>query len=76
MSMLFEHFAGNDAAAVVIFLALFLVIVGGALFLTPRIARWVDRQKQKNPGFYDGMLEQDPQTKEKAEEKGDGNGAD
>ena len=76
MSALFEYFAGNDAAAVVIFLGLFLVIVGGALFLTPRIARWLDQEKKTHPGFYDGMLEQNPRTKEKEEQKGEHDGAD
>ena len=76
MSGIYGYFAGNDLAAVVLFLVLFLVIGGGALLLTPRIARWVDRQKQKNPSFYDGMLEQDPGTKEKEEQKEDGDGAD
>ena len=76
MSGIYGYFAGNDLAAVVLFLALFLVIGGGALLLTPRIARWVDRQKQKNPSFYDGMLEQAPGTTEKEEQKEDSDGAD
>ena len=71
MSALFERFAGNDLAAVVIFLGLFLVIVGGALALTPRLARWVDRQRNKKPGFYDGMLEQDPKEKREEKERND-----
>lgn len=43
-----------------IFVVLFLVIGGGALWLTPRIAAWLDRQQAKNKNFYDGMLEHDP----------------
>ena len=57
----------GDAAAPFIFLALFLVIGGGALWLTPRIARWLDGQDRKHPGYFDGMLEEDPTAKEKAE---------
>lgn len=72
MSRLFERFAGSDIAATVLFLALFLIIVGGALFLTPRIARWVDRQKRKHPGFYDGMMEQAPEKEPEKKREEDG----
>ena len=50
----------SDAAAPVIFLVMFLVIVGGALWVTPRLARWLDRREDKNKGYFDGMLEEDP----------------
>ena len=76
MTAVYAYFAGNDLAAVALFLVLFLVIGGAALILTPKIARWVDGQKKKHPGFYDGMLEQDPGAKENEEQKEDGDGAD
>ena len=43
-----------------VFLAVFLIVGGGALYLTPRIARWVDENRKNQPGYYDGMLERDP----------------
>ena len=61
MYSLLQRFAGNTAAAPVLFLVLFLVIVGAALFLTPRLAAWLERkEKETKPGFYDGMLTEDP----------------
>ena len=70
MTALYERLAGNNLAAPVVFLALFLVIVGGALYLTPRIARWIEGRQKKNPGFYEGMLTEDPNAPEKAGEDG------
>ncbi len=54
----------GEAAAPFIFLVLFLVIVGGALWLTPRIAKWLDERDAANKGYFDGMLEEDPSKKE------------
>ncbi|MDE7243586.1 MAG: hypothetical protein K2O18_06380 [Oscillospiraceae bacterium] len=48
----------SEAAAPFIFLVLFLVIVGGALWVTPRLAHWLD--SKENKGYFDGMLEEDP----------------
>ena len=59
----------GDAAAPFIFLVLFLVIGGGALWLTPRIARWLDERDRKHPGYFDGMLEEDPAAKNAAEKQ-------
>lgn len=53
----------GEAAAPVIFLVLFLVIVGGALWITPRLARWLDQREAKNKSYFDGMLEEDPVQK-------------
>lgn len=50
----------SEAAAPVIFLVLFLVIVGGALWITPRLARWLDQRADRHRGYFDGMLEEDP----------------
>ena len=53
----------GEAAAPVIFLVLFLVIVGGALWVTPRLAKWLDRREAGSRGYFDGMLEEDPAKK-------------
>ena len=50
----------SEAAAPFIFLVVFLVIVGGALWITPRLARWLDRRADRNRSYFDGMLEEDP----------------
>lgn len=59
----------GDAAAPFIFLILFLVVVGGALWLTSRIAKWLDEKDKKHPGYYDGMLTEDPNKKSSEDEK-------
>ena len=66
MLSLLKGYVG-EAAAPFIFLVLFLVIDGGALWLTPRIARWLDKKDQRNPGYFDGMLEEDPSSQKSAE---------
>jgi len=50
----------GETAAPLIFLVLFLVIVGGALWVTPRLAKWLDQREAKNKSYFDGMLEEDP----------------
>jgi hypothetical protein len=50
----------GETAAPFIFVALFLIIVGASLYLTPRLARWLDKKDKENPGYFDGMLEEDP----------------
>ena len=59
----------GDTAAPLIFLVLFLVIVGGALWVTPRLARWLDQKDAQNKGYFDGMLEEDPNKAEKKNEE-------
>ena len=60
----------SDAAAPFLFAAVFLVIVGSALWLTPRLARWLDKKDAQHKGYYDGMLTEDPGAPgEKEEEK-------
>ena len=61
----------GDAAAPFIFVALFLVIVGGALYLTPRIAKWLDKKDAQHKGYYDGMLTEDPNRGEDVHDKSD-----
>lgn len=63
----------SEAAAPLIFLVLFLLIVGGALWLTPRLAKWLDKKDAANKSYYDGMLTEDPNQSESEEtEAGDG----
>ena len=54
----------GETAAPLIFLVLFLVIVGGALWLTPRIAKWLDEREAASKGYFEGMLEEDPSKKD------------
>ena len=61
----------GDAMAPVIFVVLFLVIVGSALWLTPRLAKWLDKKESENKSYYEGMLTEDPNA---PEEKEDGDG--
>ena len=64
----------SDAAVPFIFVALFLVIVGGALWITPRLAKWLDEKDAKNKSYYDGMLTEDPNApKDKEETDGKAN---
>ena len=67
LTLLRDHV--GDPAAPLIFLVLFLVIVGGALWVTPRLARWLDQKDAQNKGYFDGMLEEDPNKAEKKNEE-------
>ncbi|MCI9056340.1 MAG: hypothetical protein HFF76_03635 [Oscillospiraceae bacterium] len=61
----------GETAAPLIFLVLFLVIVGGALWVTPRLAKWLDQREAKNKSYFDGMLEEDPaETADTSVQKG------
>ena len=66
----------SDAAAPFLFVLLFLVIVGAALWLTPRLAKWLDERSAQNKGYFDGMLEEDPGKSQKGEETADDEPAD
>lgn len=59
---LVRHFGGNTApfAAIVVF----VFVVGVSLWLTPRLAKWIDEKRKDVPGFYDGMHEQPPEDGE------------
>lgn len=61
----------SDAAAPFVFLAVFLFIGGAALWLTPRLAAWLDKKEAQNKSYFDGMLTEDPNA---AEEKADTDG--
>ncbi len=63
MLELIKPYVGETAAPFV-FVVLFLVIVGGALWITPRLARWLDKKDRENPGYFDGMLDKDPNLTE------------
>lgn len=56
------HFGGNLAPFAAI--ALFLIVVGMSLWLTPRLAKWIDERRKDVSGFYDGMHEQPPEDGE------------
>ena len=54
-----------------VFVAVFLLIGGMALYVTPRISKWLDKSSEKNPGYFDQMLTRDPNesVEEKKEEE-------
>lgn len=58
----------SNAAAPFIFLAVFLFIGGAALWITPRLAAWLDKKAAQNKGYYDGMLTEDPNAPRLEEE--------
>lgn len=64
MLTLLQDYIGETAAPL-IFLVLFLVIVGGSLWITPRLAKWLDERAAAHKGYFDDMLEEDPNKKEK-----------
>ena len=69
LSLIKDHV--SDAAAPFIFVGLFLVIVGASLWLTPRLAKWLDERSAQNRGYFDGMLEEDPDQSRKKEDAAD-----
>ena len=54
----------TEQAAPFVAIALFVLVVGASLWLTPRIARWIDSNRSKEKSFYDGMMEQPPEQKD------------
>lgn len=66
----------SDALAPLIFAVMFLVIVGGALWLTPRLAKWLDKKEAANKSYYDGMLTEDPNAPKSGEPEEDDGKAD
>ena len=59
-----KEYVGQNAAPFVA-IALFVLVVGASLWLTPRIARWIDSCRSDQKSFYDGMMEQPPEQKDK-----------
>lgn len=62
---LLKKYVGENAAPFVA-IALFVFVVGVSLWLTPKIAKWIDTHKTENKSFYDGMMEK---PHEKADEE-------
>ena len=48
----------KELLAPVVFLALFLGIVGGSLWATPHIAAWIDKKRDASPSPYGEEPEQ------------------
>ena len=63
---LVRSLAGTVGAPLAI-LIVFLGIVGLTLYLTPRIAKWLDKNDKTHRGYYDGMLTEDPNKANGAE---------
>ena len=59
---LVNNFAGN--AAPIAAIAVFVIVVGVSLWITPRLAKWVDERRKDVPGFFDGMREQPEEDRE------------
>lgn len=70
MINLISRYVDNPALMYTLIIALFVVIVGAALYLTPRLAAKLDERKNspENKGFYDGMLTEDPNAVKKEDE--------
>ena len=65
--MLFDflkEYVGQNAAPFVA-IALFVLVVGVSLWLTPKLAKWIDEHRSVKKGFYDDMMEQPPETEDK-----------
>ena len=67
MISLLQKYSDHNVVVILAIIVLFLVVVGAALYLTPRIATWLDKREKSHPGYYDGMLQEDP-NKKKTEE--------
>lgn len=59
-----KEYVGENAAPFVA-IALFVFVVGISLWITPRLARWIDTHRNDTKSFYDGMMEQPPENTEK-----------
>ena len=59
LDFLKDHVGQNAAPFAAI--ALFVIVVGAALWLTPRLSKWIDARKDQSIGFFDGMLEKPPE---------------
>ena len=57
-----ECFGGNLAPFAAI--GLFVFIVGVSLWLTPKLAKWIDKHRDANKGFYDDIMEEPPENNE------------
>ena len=62
MINLISRYVDNPILMYTLIIVLIVVIVGAALYLTPRLAaKWDERKaRPENKSFYDGMLTEDP----------------
>ena len=63
MLYLIKTYLGETWAPVAA-VALFVVVVGVSLWLTPKLARWIDDRRNKSAGFYDDVMEHPPENKD------------
>lgn len=56
------HVDQNTAPFVAI--ALFAVVVGVSLWMTPYVAKWIEKRSSEHTGFFDGMMEEPPEDTE------------
>ena len=69
MIELIKRYVDNPALMYTIIILLFVGIVGVALYITPRLAAFLDKREEKNKSFYEGMLTEDPNAPKKEVEK-------
>jgi len=65
---LISRYVEDPALLYTIIILLFVIVVGAALFLTPRLAAILDKKKAENKSFYDGMLTEDPNAPKQDED--------
>ena len=58
-----KTYAGENAAPFAA-IALFVLVVGVSLWLTPKLAAWIDAHRNDTKSFYDGMMEQPQENEE------------
>ena len=69
MIELVKRYVDNPVLVPIIIIALFVAVVGAALWLTPRLAALWDKRDKENKSFYDGMLTEDPNADKDSEEQ-------
>lgn len=69
--LLKEHLGQNAAPFVAI--ALFVIVVGVSLWLTPRLSNWIDDRRKKTRGFFDDMMEHPPEDERDDKDLGEEN---
>ena len=60
MINLLSRSVDNPALLYSLIIVFFIAVVGLALFLTPRLAAFLDKNKSEHKGFYDDMMTEDP----------------
>ena len=58
-----KAYVGENAAPFAA-IALFVLVVSISLWLTPKLAAWIDSRRSDTKSFYDGMMEQPPENEE------------